>query len=70
MQVILNEQSSLLRRITIPAHCIINDDLKENLYVSFVCVQVGLPTVLMGGCSKSMALRLLDLNLKGKQSAS
>jgi hypothetical protein len=70
-QVILSEQLDYLARMTMrPAGCAANEALKENVFVLLVCILNRIPVFLVGkpGCSKSLAMKLIEDNLRGADS--
>lgn len=68
--VLKNEQIDYLSRMRKPDGCALNLALRENVFTCFVCLMNKLPIIIVGmpGCSKSLAIRLLVSNLRGKNS--
>jgi hypothetical protein len=69
-KVLENEQLDYLSRMQRPAGCALNLALRENVFTCLVCLMNKLPIIIVGmpGCSKSLAIRLLVSNLRGKSS--
>lgn len=68
--VLKYEQIDYLSRMRKPDGCALNLALRENVFTCFVCLMNKLPIIIVGmpGCSKSLAIRLLVSNLRGKYS--
>lgn len=69
-KVLENEQLDYLSRMQRPKGCALNLALRENVFTCLVCLMNKLPIIIVGmpGCSKSLAIRLLVSNLRGKNS--
>jgi len=69
-KVLENEQLDYLSRMQRPKGCALNLALRENVFTCLVCLMNKLPIIIVGmpGCSKSLAIRLLVSNLRGRNS--
>ena len=65
-----NEQTEYVERMQIPKNVACNHTLKENVFAVLVGVLCRLPVFLTGipGCSKTLAVRLVTANLRGRDS--
>ena len=63
-----NEQDEYLARMNPPKGIARNKALRENVFVTFVCIMNKIPVFICGkpGCSKTLCIELLISNLKGK----
>ncbi|CAB4443923.1 unnamed protein product [Rhizophagus irregularis] len=69
-RVIHEEQEDYINRMYIPSNIVINDALLENVLAMVVCIITKIPIFIIGetGSSKSLALQLINLNLRGSES--
>jgi hypothetical protein len=69
-EVILSEQMDYLSRMKLPSGTAPNEALRENVFTLLVCILNRVPVFLVGkpGCSKSLAMQLIDANLRGADS--
>ena len=67
---IKNEQNYLINQIELNEGIGKNNIIKENIFLSFVCVVVKIPIIIIGkpGTSKSLSIQLLIQSMKGKYS--
>ncbi|CAG8770906.1 27002_t:CDS:2, partial [Dentiscutata erythropus] len=68
--IISQEQENYFKRMRYPEGTAANEALLENLLVMIVCVQTQIPVFIIGapGSSKSLAVRLISMNLRGVDS--
>jgi len=69
-RIIREEQEDYINRMQCPPNTAENEALLENVLVMIVCILTRIPLFLIGapGCSKSLAIRLINSNLRGSDS--
>ncbi|RHZ83844.1 hypothetical protein Glove_87g84 [Diversispora epigaea] len=69
-EIIKQEQDDIVKRMNIPPNIALNEALLENVLVMTVCILTKIPVFIIGapGSSKSLAIRLISQNLRGKDS--
>ncbi|CAG8503791.1 15158_t:CDS:10 [Dentiscutata erythropus] len=69
-RVIRDEQEDWFKRMQLPPETVMNEALLENVLVVIVCILTKIPTFIIGtpGSSKSLAIKLVRLNLRGSDS--
>lgn len=70
-EIIRSEQRDYLDRMVLPPGTAMNEALRENVFTLLVCILNRLPIFLVGkpGCSKSLAMKLIETHLRGPDSA-
>lgn len=72
-RVLMNEQIDYVRRLKVSDEQIaLNTALVENVFTCLVCLLNKIPVLLIGnpGSSKSLSMRLIQSNMRGKGSQS
>ncbi|CAI2174630.1 14904_t:CDS:2, partial [Funneliformis geosporum] len=66
----LDEQMDYMKRMHCPPNIAFNEALLENVLAAIVCIMCKIPLFIVGapGSSKSLAIRLVDQNLRGLDS--
>ncbi|CAG8562549.1 11938_t:CDS:10 [Diversispora eburnea] len=69
-EIIKQEQDDIVKRMNMPPNTALNEALLENVLVMIVCILTRIPAFIIGapGSSKSLAIRLISQNLRGKYS--
>ncbi|CAB4488333.1 unnamed protein product [Rhizophagus irregularis] len=70
VKIIREEQEDYIKRMQCPPNTAYNEALLENVLVTIVCILTKIPLFLIGapGSSKSLAIHLISLNLRGADS--
>ena len=70
MKIFEVEQNEYLNRMDLSKGIAKNSALRENIFVTFVCVLNKVPVYICGkpGCSKTLCIQLLTSSLRGKES--
>ncbi|PKY48210.1 hypothetical protein RhiirA4_421986 [Rhizophagus irregularis] len=70
-KIIREEQEDYINRMEVPSDIIINEALLENVLATVVCILTQIPLFLIGapGYSKSLAICLINSNLRGSDSS-
>ena len=63
-------EENLLNRMKLPPGTCKNNSLRENVFVILVCILNRIPVFVVGkpGCSKSLSMRIIKSNLRGRDS--
>ncbi|PKY63486.1 hypothetical protein RhiirA4_492572 [Rhizophagus irregularis] len=69
-KIIREEQDDYINRMQCPPNTAKNEALLENVLATIVCILTKIPVFIIGesGSSKSLAIRLINSNLRGSDS--
>lgn len=69
-ECVTREQNAILKHMVIPEGIAVNEALRENVFVTLICIINRIPLFIVGkpGCSKSLSMQLIRNNMKGKES--
>lgn len=70
LEIYEKEQDEYLTRMNLPKGIAKNDALRENVFISILCIMNRIPLFICGkpGCSKTLSIQLILSNLKGIES--